>query len=158
MTYSDFPTLQVWPVLLVLAVAVGIGVWGSVGLWRRRHGRHDDCPFCRIDTGKAPATVVRRWRDAIAIVPIGPVVDDHHLLVIPRRHVRDMTTNPRVTGLVARRAAQLAVELGWEHGHFVFNLGALGGQSVWHIHGHVLRSSESVRHTMPWTDQKERGA
>ena len=46
----------------------------------------DGCPFCAIIAGTTPATVVRRWNNAMAIAPLSPVVDGH-TLVIPRKHV-----------------------------------------------------------------------
>lgn len=44
------------------------------------------CIFCQIIAGEAPATVVREWDDALAIVPRGPVTPGH-TLVIPKQHV-----------------------------------------------------------------------
>lgn len=117
--------------------------------------RGDDA-FCAIIAGDAPAAVVRYWDDATAILPRGPVVEDGHIMVIPKTHVATMLDDPEVTGLVAKRAAELAIDLGWRHGHFAFNLGEHGGQTVDHLHGHLLLASEQVRHTMPWFGQKLR--
>ena len=55
--------------------------------------------FCQIIDGEAPATIVRRWSDAVAIVPLGPVTPGH-LLVIPTVHVRDALADPSVTAAV----------------------------------------------------------
>lgn len=88
-----------------------------------------DCVFCDIVAGTAPADIVFEWPDAVAFPPVpNPVVVGGHLLIVPKRHVRDMVEDPAVTGLVAQRAAELAIHLGWVHGHFVFNLGEFGGQ------------------------------
>jgi histidine triad (HIT) family protein len=51
------------------------------------------CVFCEIVAGRAPATVVREWDDALALVPLGPVVDGH-TLVIPKQHVADFGETP----------------------------------------------------------------
>jgi histidine triad (HIT) family protein len=117
-----------------------------------------DCVFCDIVRGEAPADIVYEWVDAVAFPPKPhPVVVGYHLLIVPKRHIRDMLEDPIVTGLVARRAAELAVHLGWAHGNFAFNLGEFGGQTVRHLHGHLLLADENVQHTMPWTGQA-RGA
>lgn len=116
--------------------------------------QHSECVFCQIVAGDAPAIVLREWPDAIAIIPINPVVEGSHVLIIPRTHVRDMLEDPIVTGLVATRAAEFAREVGWMHGHFAYNLGEYGGQTVDHLHGHQLRADEQTRHTMPWTGQQ----
>lgn len=112
------------------------------------------CVFCDIIAGQAPAEILCEWDDCIAIVPLGPVVEGSHVLIIPRQHVRDMLEDPVVTGLVAQRAAEFARDRGWVHGHFAYNLGEFGGQTVPHLHGHQLRADEHTRHTMPWTGQK----
>jgi diadenosine tetraphosphate (Ap4A) HIT family hydrolase len=64
------------------------------------------CPFCEIVAGRAPAEVVERWPDTIAIRPLNPVADGH-LLVIPCGHVEDALCDPAVTGLVMQRAVQV---------------------------------------------------
>lgn len=105
----------------------------------------EDCVFCRIIAGTEPATVVRRWPYAIAIVPLNPVVDGH-LLVMPREHVRDATVDPHVTAVAARAAADLAVapcniitSAGWE-----------ATQSVPHLHWHVVPRRENDGLALPW--------
>lgn len=116
----------------------------------------DTCVFCDIASGAGPATVLREWDDAIAFLPRDPVLEDGHLLVIPRVHVRDELTDPAVTGMVAMRTAELVRDLGpaWSHGHFAFNTGEWGGQTVFHLHGHQVRADEHIQHTMPWFGQQ----
>jgi histidine triad (HIT) family protein len=74
------------------------------------------CPFCLIIAGKAPATVVAEWPDAIAILPREHGgrrgCTDGHTLVIPRVHVPDMAADPLVTGMTMARAAELAARVG----------------------------------------------
>ncbi|WP_432758557.1 RapZ C-terminal domain-containing protein [Streptomyces lydicamycinicus] len=76
------------------------------------------CAFCRMAAGTDPAPLVRDWPDAFAIVPRRPVTPGH-LLVIPRRHVRDATTDPAVTAAVMQRAAEprRRTRRGPEHHH-----------------------------------------
>lgn len=118
-----------------------------------------DCVFCEIVAGRADATVLREWEDAIAIVPAGrgPIVEDGHFLVIPRAHVKDALADPVVAGMVMARTAELARDLGWTDANLAFNVGEFGGQTVPHIHGHGVRADELHRHTMPWFGQQLRG-
>lgn len=65
----------------------------------------NDCIFCQIINGQSPAQILKTWDDAIAIVPLNPVVSGH-VLVIPREHVNDALENPEVTAAVMKRAAK----------------------------------------------------
>ncbi|MBH1937800.1 hypothetical protein I5Q34_26600 [Streptomyces sp. AV19] len=56
-----------------------------------------DCLFCRISHDGAPAAIVQEWTDALAIVPRSGGCADGHLLVLPRGHVADFTTDPVVS-------------------------------------------------------------
>lgn len=109
------------------------------------------CVFCAIVAGTEPADVVREWPDAIAIVPHGGVTaGGGHLLVLPRCHVATAIEDPTVTGMVASRAAQLAVELGWEDLNFIDNVGRFASQTVFHYHKHVTRRRLGDGIALPW--------
>lgn len=107
------------------------------------------CPFCEINLGRAPATFVHEWSDTIAIVPLGPVVDGH-TLVIPKTHVTDFTDDPDVTGATARRAAQLCRELDLVHANLITSRGVHATQSVFHLHLHLVPRSENDGLALPW--------
>lgn len=120
---------------------------------------HADCPFCGIAAGELPATVVREWADALAILPRGGVGErGDHVLVIPRFHVATAIADPVTTGMVSMRSAQLAVELGWHDANFIFNIGQYGGQTVDHVHHHVLRRRLGDRLYMPWPQPLQEAA
>ena len=70
------------------------------------------CVFCEIVAGRAPAKMVVEWSDAVAFVPLNPVVEGH-TLVVPRVHVADATDSPNVTGQVMARAALGRLDLGF---------------------------------------------
>lgn len=109
------------------------------------------CVFCAIAAGTEPATVVRDWPDAIAILPRGGVgTRGDHVLVIPRCHVADAIEDPAVTGLVSTRAAQLARQLGWQHVNFIDNAGVEASQTVFHLHKHLLRRRPGDGIALPW--------
>ena len=110
----------------------------------------NDCVFCDIAQGKAPATVVREWDDAIAIVPLGPVVDGH-VLVIPRRHVADAATDPDITAATMRRAAEIVP---WP-ADIITSLGAAAmSGSVFHLHLHIVPRAEDDGLALPWYSGK----
>ncbi|MFJ9521823.1 HIT family protein [Kitasatospora sp. NPDC101801] len=109
--------------------------------------RPGECVFCLIVAGRAPARVVRRWPDALALHPLGPVTPGH-LLVIPVRHATDFTSDPDISALVMRRAAELAVP----PCNAISSAGALATQTVFHLHIHVLPRSAADGLLMPWSD------
>lgn len=110
-----------------------------------------DCVFCAIVEQRAPATVVAEWPEAIAIVPLGPVIPGH-VLVIPRVHVADAATNAAVTSIAFARAAMYAHEQA-----LPFNLITSGGkeatQSVFHLHIHYLPRAAGDGLLLPWSNQ-----
>jgi histidine triad (HIT) family protein len=103
-----------------------------------------DCLFCKIVAGEIPATIVKRSAHALAFRDIdakAPV----HLLVIPTRHVaavRDAKGDEgeRMLGGLLAFAAAAASEQGLdgEGYRIVTNTGRSAGQSVDHLHLHVL--------------------
>ena len=107
------------------------------------------CVFCQIIAGTSPATIVREWRDAIAIVPIGPVVDGH-LLVIPRTHVADWTTGAYVSAITMHAAAELAQELQLGPCNLITSRGREATQSVFHLHLHIVPRAENDGLALPW--------
>ena len=101
----------------------------------------DSCLFCRIVAGEIPAQIVDETPDALAfrdITPQAPV----HVLVIPRKHVDSLAlaTNEADLGHLMAFAARVAAKEGIaEEGYrTVINTGKEGGQTVDHLHLHVL--------------------
>lgn len=103
-----------------------------------------DCLFCRIVAGEIPATIVKRNDHAVAFRDIDPRAPTH-VLVIPTRHVpavRDARGDEgeRMVGRLLAFTAEVAKELGLDAGGYriVTNTGKDAGQSVDHLHFHVL--------------------
>ncbi|MDJ0345227.1 HIT domain-containing protein [Streptomyces sp. H10-C2] len=105
------------------------------------------CPFCEIVAGRAPATIVREWPDALAIVPLGPVVDGH-LLIIPKVHVADFSEDPDVSAATMRRAAELAD--GTNPANIITSRGRAATQSVFHLHLHLVPRAAGDGLALPW--------
>jgi histidine triad (HIT) family protein len=102
----------------------------------------DGCVFCGIVTGDIPAEVVRIGQRVIAFRDLNPQAP-LHVLVIPRDHHRDVpalaAADPQALAELVEVGAGLAAAEG-DAGAFrmVFNTGAESGQSVFHVHAHVL--------------------
>jgi len=106
------------------------------------------CVFCDILAGEAPATIVRSWEYAIALVPLNPVTEGH-TLVIPDDHVRDVTENPEVSALTMQAAAEYAAEVG--PCNVITSAGREATQTVFHLHLHVIPRREGDGLALPWT-------
>jgi histidine triad (HIT) family protein len=100
-----------------------------------------DCLFCRIARGEIPVTRVAENERCVAFRDINPQAPTH-VLVIPREHMAslDEATDPLILGEVLLMAQAVArneglVESGYRT---VLNTNAGAGQSVFHLHAHVL--------------------
>lgn len=105
--------------------------------------RMENCIFCGIQTGKTPARIVYEDDTVYAIEDIHPQ-SPVHLLVIPRAHLvslKDATPGQEsLLGHLLSVSAQLARERKIESNGYrlVINTGTYGGQSVFHLHVHLM--------------------
>ena len=103
----------------------------------------NDCLFCKMATGDIPVKKVYEDDLLFAIEDINPVAPVH-ILIIPKQHLVNsldlMPENDQLIGAVYRVAASLARERGVAESGFrvVNNNNAAAGQSVFHIHYHLL--------------------
>jgi histidine triad (HIT) family protein len=109
---------------------------------------NDPCVFCENVAGRAPATNVREGPDALAIVPLGPVVDGH-LLVIPKAHVPDFGHDPDVSADTMWRAALLAQKSD-QPMNLITSRGREATQSVFHLHLHLVPRADNDGLALPW--------
>lgn len=99
-----------------------------------------DCLFCKIVSGDVPATVVRTSDRYVAFRDINPQAPTH-ILVIPVRHVASLeeVTDAEELGGLLLFARDIARAEGLSSGYrVVLNTNAQAGQTVFHIHAHVL--------------------
>ena len=102
-----------------------------------------DCLFCRIIAREIPAEFVREDDRSVVISDINPQAPTH-LLVIPREHLDSLDDasqkDETLLGHLLRVGAQVANAAGLGEGGYrtVINTGAGAGQSVFHLHVHVL--------------------
>lgn len=100
-----------------------------------------DCAFCRIAAGTIPATILASNEYGVAFRDLSPQAPTH-LLVIPRRHIAslDDAADGTELGALMLLAAEVARLEGLEKAGYrvVTNIGRDGGQTVHHLHLHVL--------------------
>lgn len=100
-----------------------------------------DCLFCKIAAGEIPSKQVHADDEVVAFEDIQPQAPTH-ILVIPRKHVatvRDLEAgDAELAGKLVLAAQAIAARLGQSDYRLVMNCGAGAGQSVFHIHLHLL--------------------
>jgi histidine triad (HIT) family protein len=111
--------------------------------------RDPDCLFCRIAAKEVPSDLVHEDEDVVAFRDINPRAPTH-VLIIPRRHIPDAHALTDADGDVLARlfgvARIVADEAGLANGYrIVTNVGPEAGQSVFHLHFHLLGGR-----TMSW--------
>ncbi len=105
----------------------------------------DDCVFCKIGAGKIPAKELYRDDEVVAIEDLNPQAPVH-LLVMPVKHygtLGDAVRARQGDEMLASRLIEIASRLGTGRGgergfRLVINSGPDGGQTVGHVHVHVL--------------------
>ena len=101
------------------------------------------CLFCRIVSGEIPASKVYEDDEVFAFNDINPQAP-MHVLVVPKRHVATLNDlepgDEALVGALVRRAAAIAKDAGYADRGYrtVFNCNAEAGQSVFHVHLHLL--------------------
>jgi histidine triad (HIT) family protein len=109
----------------------------------------DDCLICRIIERKIPAALVYEDDRVAAFTDINPQAPTH-VLVVPKRHIptlNDLSTeDDQLVGELVRRAAAIAKERGLSAGGYrtVFNTNRDAGQTIFHIHLHLLGGRSMV--------------
>jgi histidine triad (HIT) family protein len=118
---------------------------------RRAFRLASDCIFCRIAAGEIPAKLVREDENVVAFRDIDPKAPTH-VVVIPRRHIASVNDlepgDAALLGEIFLAAKEIAREEGIAASGYrlVMNAGRDGGQSVDHIHLHLLGGR---RHSWP---------
>lgn len=103
----------------------------------------EGCLFCGIVSGDVPATIVRRDEHTVAFRDINPQAPTH-VLVVPRRHIASVDAMDPEDELVMGRLFHAAREIARAEGisdagyRLVVNVGEQAGQTVDHLHVHVL--------------------
>ena len=102
-----------------------------------------DCLFCRVIAGEIPGHFVHQDEQLVAFTDVNPQAP-LHVLIVPRRHIATLNDlsvdDDALVGSMFRRAAALAKEHGYDQRGYrtVFNCNREAGQTVFHIHLHLL--------------------
>ena len=103
----------------------------------------DDCLFCKIAQGEIPAKIVYEDDQVLAFEDINPQAP-FHVLIIPREHIATLndleSAHRELVGEMQLVAQQIARERGHADAGYrtVFNCNAAAGQTVFHVHLHLL--------------------
>jgi histidine triad (HIT) family protein len=104
---------------------------------------HPDCLFCKIIAGEIPGAFVHQDENVVAFRDVNPQAP-LHVLIVPRRHIATLNdlaaADDPLVGSMFRTAAALARQHGYDERGYrtVFNCNREAGQTVFHIHLHVL--------------------
>jgi histidine triad (HIT) family protein len=110
---------------------------------RNRISRMKECVFCRIIDGTIPAAKVHEDTEVVAFKDLNPQAP-LHVLIVPRRHIATLNdlqpSDDGLVGTMVRTAADLARAHGYDQRGYrtVFNCNREAGQTVFHIHLHLL--------------------
>jgi histidine triad (HIT) family protein len=102
-----------------------------------------DCLFCKIARAEIPTEFVAQGDDWVAFNDLAPQAP-HHVLVIPKRHIATLNAagegDAPLLGTLVQAATTIAIERGIADDGYrlVMNCNEQGGQSVYHIHLHLL--------------------
>ncbi|MGH1430752.1 MAG: histidine triad nucleotide-binding protein [Neptuniibacter sp.] len=102
-----------------------------------------DCLFCKIINKEIPADIIYEDEHVIAFNDISPQAPTH-ALIIPRKHIATLNDvqaeDEALVGHMVKTAATIAKQLGFDENGYrtVFNCNPHGGQTVYHIHLHLL--------------------
>jgi histidine triad (HIT) family protein len=118
----------------------------------------DDCIFCAIAAGEAPATIVAEDERTVAFMDISPATDGH-LLVIPRTHSEDVLViddaDLDATMHAARAMARRVKDrLGADGVNLLNSCGRVAWQTVFHFHVHVIPRYDDDPLKLPWVPEQ----
>jgi histidine triad (HIT) family protein len=120
----------------------------------------DHCIFCAITSGRAPARFVYEDDNACAFLDINPLRTGH-TLVVPRRHVRDLADEGAAEALaevgpaLQQTARLLSAKLDADGISVLQANGAAAGQTVFHLHFHLLPRPTGDTQLTDWTPHPE---
>lgn len=101
----------------------------------------ENCLFCKIIKGEIPCDKLYEDEDVFAFRDIAPQAP-MHVLIIPKEHLRGPEAvgeaNERVMGKLMRVANEIAGKEGQTDYRLVCNNGAVAGQTVFHLHMHII--------------------
>lgn len=120
--------------------------------------KKDDCIFCKIAAGEIPSATVYEDDDFRAILDLGPAAKGH-TLVIPKNHSDnllsvDPDTAAKALNVVSKTANAIKEALGCDGINVVQNNGEAAGQTVMHLHFHIIPRYKNDSVNIGWQPMK----
>ena len=120
--------------------------------------KKDDCIFCRIAAGEIPSATVYEDDDFRAILDLGPAAKGH-TLVIPKSHSDNLLsvepdTAAKALKVISRTANAIKEALGCDGINVVQNNGEAAGQTVMHLHFHIIPRYKNDNVNIGWQSMK----
>jgi len=101
----------------------------------------EDCLFCKIINKEIPASIIYETDDVTAFNDIAPQAPTH-ILIVPKQHIKSTEyiteQNSGIAGRLVAAASKIAKDLNLEGYRLVFNCNEIAGQTVFHLHCHLL--------------------
>lgn len=112
-----------------------------------------DCLFCKIVAGEIPSKKVYEDDQILAFHDVNPEAPVH-VLVIPKKHIESVDgvneSNSAYVATIFEKIPHIAKSLGVTNGYRVItNIGEDGGQSIHHLHFHLLGGTKLPLHVFP---------
>lgn len=120
--------------------------------------KKDDCIFCKIAAGEIPSATVYEDDDFRAILDLGPAAKGH-TLVIPKNHSDnllsvDADTAAKALKVISKTANAIKESLGCDGINVVQNNGEAAGQTVMHLHFHIIPRYNNDNVNIGWQPMK----
>lgn len=116
--------------------------------------KDDNCIFCKLAAGQIPSTTLYEDEDFRVIMDIAPAVKGH-TIVLPKQHMNDLLsieedTAKKALFVVSKVANAIKDALDCDGINILQNNGEAAGQSVFHLHFHILPRYKDDHFTIPW--------
>lgn len=123
--------------------------------------KKDDCIFCRIAAGEIPSATVYEDDSFKAILDLGPAAKGH-TLVIPKNHSDnllsvDSETAKKALLVISRIANAVKEAMGCDGINVVQNNGEAAGQTIMHLHFHIIPRYDNDKVNIGWEPMKPSG-
>jgi len=105
--------------------------------------KKEDCIFCKIANGDFGTEFIIETDDIVAFRDLNPQAPEH-ILVIPKEHYDNLTeiNNTELLGKLLQGVQKITEKIGLKEFRTVINTGKQAGQSVFHVHLHILGGKE----------------
>lgn len=110
----------------------------------------ENCIFCKIAKGEIPSDIVYETDKVVAFKDLNPIAPVH-LLIIPKEHFTDFLdfakseNRAELADAMMEAVEEIAKDLGLESFHILNNCGAEHGQSVFHLHFHLISGEDITK-------------